>query len=187
MLASLSAAEEKLAKARKENALLAANLSLSRDRHERRIDYLKHSKDVACRNLMRRVRRETIEEAQVLMNNYLLANSLPAANLGSGEIGQDEVPRAKDNDYHYESGDETLDEEGNIRDRNGNIIASIEYEAEPSADKSGEAIQDKTGPAIGEETQGEETQGEDNNAEKSASGLIANNTGGAANDENVES
>ena len=136
---------------------------------------------------MRRVRRETIEEAQVLMNNFLLANSLPAANLGSGEIGQDEVPRAEDSDYHYESGDETLDEEGNIRDRNGNIIASLEYEAEPSVDKSGETIQDKTGPAIGEEAHGEKTQGGDN-AEKSASDLIANNIAdNVSNDKNVES
>ena len=182
MLASLSAAEEKLAKARKENALLVANLSLSRDRHERRIDYLKHSKDIACRNLMKRVRRETLEEAQILMNNVLIANSLPAANLGSAEIGQEEIPRAMDSDYHYESGDETLDEEGNLRDRNGNIIASIEYEVEPTADKSGEKAQDKAGSAIGEETQGKD------NAEKSASDLIANNTAGStANNENVES
>ena len=160
-----------MAKARKENALLAATLSLSRDRHERRIDYLEHSKDIESRNLQKRVRRETLEEAQILMNNILISNSLPIANIGSSAaIDPDEVPRAKDNDYYYESGDETLDDEGNLRDKNGNIIAFFEYVAEPVANVVGEESQD----IVRDEPPPQEVQ-QEANAEKSASGLPAEN------------
>ena len=80
------------------------------------------------------MRRETLAEAQALMNEILISHSLPPRTLGSDDIGKDEVPRDEDSDYHYDSGDEDFDAEGNLVDRDGKILFKADF-----ADMGGEA------------------------------------------------
>ena len=70
---SNSVLEAKYAKIRKENALLVSVLTGSRDRAERRLDYLAYFKDIQDRNHQRALLRQVHLRAEVLVNDILLS------------------------------------------------------------------------------------------------------------------
>ena len=125
--ASLTTAETKLSQLKNKLTLLSTSRALSRERYERRIDYAEHVKEVCDRNNQRKVRRDTLLEAQVLMNEILLSHSLPPESLTSDDIGDDEVPRKEDADYYYESSGEDFDEDGNLVDGDGKVLLKADF------------------------------------------------------------
>jgi hypothetical protein len=156
--ASLSAAEMKLSQSKKKLALLSASRALSRDRYERRIDFVEHSMGICDKNNQKKVRRNTLAEAEVLMNKVLISHSLPPQSLTSDDIGEDEIPRQEDDDYYYESSGEDFDEDGNLVDKDGKILFKADFAGKDGKAPTESSHEDITRSAgkIGEEGSSEQ-------------------------------
>ena len=126
------------------------------------------------KNNQRKVRRDTIAEAQVLMNKVLISHSLPPQSLTSDEIGKDEIPRQEDDDYYYESSGEDFDEDGNLVDKDGKILLRADF-----ADKDGKTPAESQGDI----TRSAEKIGEEGPTEQIVDETLLKNAGSTNEDE----
>lgn len=118
LLSSISTLDAGLAKIRKENGLLVSHLAHSRDRAQRRYDYLAYFKDMEIRNRDKAFLRQVHLSAEVLINEILLSNSFPLVSIKPLEVNDDEIPHPADSNQDYSSGEEN-DFPGDSTDKQG--------------------------------------------------------------------
>ncbi|XP_026410135.1 spindle pole body component 110-like [Papaver somniferum] len=135
-----------LAKVRKDRANLEisytnleVSLTASRDRARRRFIFLQNFMEMNARNIEKEVIRKAHVNAQTLVNQILLRNSLSRVTVPPLNISEDEKYPEPDSDYEFVSEDER-DHEDNIdvsfsedqlkKDKSGNVDSVDKADAE---------------------------------------------------------